>query len=63
MSDQIGEWLSVVVNNGIHMLKQFTQGLSLPRWLAPLGMVGVLSTLDKLLPSMQKGSLLAGIGS
>lgn len=63
MADQSGEWLSVVVNNGFHLLKQFTQGICLPRWLAPLGMVGVLSALDKLLPSMQKGSFLAGIGS
>lgn len=63
MADQSGEWLSVVVNNGFHLLKQFTEGMSLPRWLAPLSMVGVLSTLDKLLPSMQKGSFLAGLGS
>lgn len=63
MADQSDEWLSVVVNNGFHLLKQFTQGICLPRWLAPLGMVGVLSALDKLLPSMQKGSFLASIGS
>lgn len=63
MLDQKAELLSVVLTNGFHLLKQFTQGIALPHWLAPLSMVGVLATLEKLLPSMQKGSLLAGIGS
>lgn len=63
MADRNDEWLSVVLDNGLHLLKQFAQGISLPQWLAPLSMVGVVSILDKLLPSVQKGSLLAGLGS
>ncbi|WP_299490902.1 hypothetical protein [Acaryochloris sp. IP29b_bin.137] len=63
MPDPNNEFLTAVLTNGFHLLKQFTQGIHLPHWLAPLSMLGALSALEKLLPAVQKGSLLAGIGS
>lgn len=44
------------------MLEHFIVGIELPSWLAPLSMVGLLAALMRLLPSIQKGSVLAGIG-
>lgn len=63
MFEQEDELFAVVLNKGFDLLEHFARGISLPRWLAPLSMVGVLSALVKLFPSLQKGSLLAGIGS
>ncbi len=56
MFEREDELFSVVLNKGFHLLEQFIRGISLPRWLAPLSMVGVLAALIKLLPSLQKGS-------
>lgn len=62
MSDCQVDWFGFALNKGFHLLEEFTQGISLPSWLAPLSMVGALAALVKLLPSIEKGSFLAGIG-
>ncbi|WP_299488556.1 hypothetical protein [Acaryochloris sp. IP29b_bin.137] len=56
------DWFGVALNKGFHLLKQFSQEVYLPSWLAPLSMVGVLAVLIKLLLAIEKGSLLAGLG-
>lgn len=62
MFDRNDDWLELVLNKGFHMLKHFIAGIELPSWLAPLSMLGLLTVLVKLLPSINKGSILAGIG-
>ena len=62
MSDNRVDWFGFALNKGLHLLEEFTQGITLPSWLAPLSMVGVLAALIKLIPSIEKGSFLAGIG-
>lgn len=62
MSDCQVDWFGFALNKGFHLLEDFTQGINLPSWLAPLSMVGVLAALIKLIPSIEKGSFLAGIG-
>lgn len=62
MSDCRVDWFGFALNKGFHLLEEFTQGINLPSWLAPLSMVAVLAALIKLLPSIEKGSLLAGLG-
>lgn len=55
-------WLELVLNKGLKMLEHFIAGIELPRWLAPFSMMGLLASLVKLLPSINKGSILAGVG-
>ena len=62
MFDHNDDLLELVLNKGFHMLEDFIAGIELPNWLAPLSMTGLLAALIRLLPSIQKGSLLAGIG-
>lgn len=62
MFDRNDEWLELVLNKGFQMLEHFIAGIELPRWLAPLSMLSLLAVLIKLLPSINKGSILAGIG-
>jgi hypothetical protein len=54
--------LSVIVTAfaiGIHLLMQFNQDISVPKWLAPFGLGGLLAILIVILPWIQKGSFLA----
>jgi hypothetical protein len=54
--------LSVIVTAfaiGIHLLIQFNQDISVPKWLAPFGLSGLLAVLVVILPWIQKGSVLA----
>lgn len=62
MSDNRVDWFGIALNKGFHLLKQFSHEVNLPSWLAPLSMMGVLTALIKLLPAIEKGSLLAGLG-
>jgi hypothetical protein len=43
----------------VRLLVQVNQGISIPKWLAPIGLTGLLALLMLLLPWMQKGSGLA----
>lgn len=62
MFDPKDELFHVVLNKGFQMLEHFVLGIELPNWLAPLSMMGLLAAFIRLLPSIQKGSLLAGLG-
>ncbi|MBW4549926.1 MAG: hypothetical protein KME35_02225 [Aphanocapsa sp. GSE-SYN-MK-11-07L] len=44
---------------GIRLLTQFNQDISVPKWLAPFGLAGLLALLTVIWPWMQKGSVLA----
>ncbi len=44
---------------GIRLLNQFNQDISVPKWLAPFGLAGLLSLLTVIWPWLQKGSVLA----
>lgn len=62
MFDGKEELFQATLNKAFQMLERFVLGIELPKWLAPLSMLGLLATFIKLMPSIQKGSLLAGIG-
>ncbi|WP_299488715.1 hypothetical protein [Acaryochloris sp. IP29b_bin.137] len=62
MFDRRDELFQVILNKAFQMLEHFVLGIELPTWLAPLSMLGLLAAFIRLLPSIQKGSILAGVG-
>jgi hypothetical protein len=44
---------------GLRLLAQFNQDISVPKWLTPFGLAGLLTLLMVIWPWMQKGSILA----
>ncbi len=42
---------------GLSLLLQFNQNIALPNWLAPFSLAGLLSVMQGIFPSIQRGSL------